>query len=97
MIETIKVKLKKLKERIKKWNNEEFINIFTDKKFLGTRLEEIQIIGMNSGYTTKLQVEEDRLCRKIEERERQEEILWHHKSRIKWLKDGEKNTKLFQR
>ena len=62
-------KLKKLKERIKKWNNEELINIFTDKKFLGTRLEEIQIIGMKSGYTTKLQVEEARLCKKIEERE----------------------------
>ena len=31
----------------------------------------------------------------LEEREKQEELLWWKKSRIKCLREGEKNTKLF--
>ena len=53
-------------------------------------------MGMNNGYTTNLYMEETNICSKIEERERQEEILWHQKSRIRWLKEGKRNTKLFQ-
>ena len=32
---------------------------------------------------------------KLEEREKQEEILLWKKSRIKWLQQGEKNTRFF--
>ena len=82
-------KLKRIKERIEKWNQDEYGNIFVDKKILETRLEEIQNTGMNSSYTSDLQEEEARLCTKIQERERQEEILWHRKSRVRWIKEGE--------
>jgi len=27
----------------------------------------------------------------------QEEILWHQKSQIRWIKEGERNTKFFHR
>ena len=32
---------------------------------------------------------------KLEEREKYEEILWWPKYRIRWLQEGEKNTKFF--
>jgi len=33
----------------------------------------------------------------LEERRKQEEILWRKKSRVQWLKEGEKNKKFFHR
>ena len=37
------------------------------------------------------------LFSQLEARERQEEILWKKKSQVKWLREGEKNTKLFHK
>ena len=88
-------KLKGLKERLKKWNKEEFRNIFADKKSLGSRLLEVQSKGMNEGYAPNLQKEEADLNAKIEEMEIQEDILWRQKSRSKWIKEGERNTSFF--
>ena len=33
----------------------------------------------------------------LDARERHEEILWNKKSRVKWLQEGEKNTKFFHK
>ena len=63
--------LKGLKGKIKKWNKEEFGNIFREKRHLEVRLEEIQNIGTNEGYYMALKEEERILEAKLEEREKQ--------------------------
>ena len=87
--------LEALKSKIKKWNKEEFGNIFQEKRKLEIRLQEIQSIGLNEGYSLALLEEEQLMEKKLEEREKQEELLWWQKSRIKWLREREKNSKFF--
>jgi hypothetical protein len=35
------------------------------------------------------------LKQKLKERQKEEEILWKHKYKVQWLKEGERNTKFF--
>ena len=46
--------LKALKSKIKKWNKEEFRNIFSEKSLLKIRLHEIPTKGINEGYSQAL-------------------------------------------
>jgi hypothetical protein len=88
-------KLKHFKQHVRKWNKEVFGNIFQERKLLEQKLENLQAQFIQAGYTITQQQEENELKRKLEERHKQEEILWRHKSRVQWLNEGDKNTKFF--
>ena len=77
--------MKALKSKIKKWNKEEFGNIFREINKLETCLQEIQSIGINECYSLALLEEEQLVEKQLDEQEKQEELLWLQKSRIKWL------------
>jgi hypothetical protein len=55
----------------------------------------VQII--HTGHTITQQQEDQNIKRQLEERYKQEEILWRQKYWVQWLKEGEKNTKFFHR
>lgn len=52
---------------------------------------------IRDGRTEEQVHQEKILWNQIEAHRKQEEILWGQKSRIHWLKEGEKNTKFFHR
>jgi hypothetical protein len=58
-------------------------------------MENIQIQIRNHGLTEDLKARENLLKQQLEERRSQEEVLWRQKYRIKWLQEGERNTKFF--
>ena len=50
---------------------------------------------MDEGWDEDMKEKQRSLWGQLEARERQEGIYWKHKSKVKWMQDGERNTKLF--
>ncbi|XP_010675063.1 uncharacterized protein LOC104891112 [Beta vulgaris subsp. vulgaris] len=83
-----------LSEALQDWNRDVFKNIFQRKRLLLARIEGVQ---KNIGFSTHrgLIKLESKLRRELEDVLQEEETYWFQKSRITWLKDGDRNTRFF--
>lgn len=71
-----------------------FGNVFKKKRRLLARLEGIQKC-QETCFSHNLDILERDLKAQYLEILKQEEMLWFHKSRTKWIRDGDRNTRFF--
>ncbi|XP_058103553.1 uncharacterized protein LOC131247134 [Magnolia sinica] len=88
-------KFKLLKEKIKRWKLQHLLKRQLDLDVITSQLQKIDA-GIEASETsldilsTRIQ-----LIQSLSSRILEDEISWKLKSRVKWLKEGDKNTKFF--
>jgi hypothetical protein len=88
-------KIKALKLDLKKWNEEVFGNIECNKSKLLDDLRELDAIEEDRALDSAELAKKGEVSRELEACLLMEEISWRQKSRILWLKEGDKCSKFF--
>jgi len=81
-------RLKNFKQLLKQGNKNNFGNILQSIQDIESKLVEIQKTFILGSRTIELMRKEAKLQEKLEERRKQEEVLWKQKSKVQWLKEG---------
>ena len=90
-------KLNLLKVKLKKWNKETFGNIFIAKNNLEKEMEQIQQDMIQKGHFEEGAHKKMILKCQLEEWSNKKRSSGNKKTKINWLKEGEKNSAFFHR
>jgi hypothetical protein len=87
--------LRALKGEIKRWNREVFGNVGVQNKAWAEELESLNRFEEVRRLSEEEKERRRLLASDLEASLLQEEISWRQKSRVRWLKEGDKCTKFF--
>ncbi|KAF7806997.1 putative RNA-directed DNA polymerase [Senna tora] len=79
------------KSQVSEWSKKTFKKADSEITSLKNRVQDLS----NSRHSIQNQKEIDECKKKIEDLWKQEEMFWKSRARIKWLKEGERNSKFF--
>ena len=91
-----KEKLKKLKFDLKIWNKEVFGNVNQVGELLQKRIQELDECDDAGGLNKEGREEKKSLLAEQNKNFFKQEAIIHQKAHIKWMKDGDLNSKFFQ-
>jgi hypothetical protein len=90
-------KLKALKADLKIWNEQVFSNVEFRKKALLEELNSLDCLEEDRGLVDEEKLRKSVVICELEHVTLQEEISWRQKSKVLWLKEGDRCIKFFHR
>ena len=88
-----KRRLQFVKPNLKEWNKFSFGELNEKKKSIPNNLANFDAINQVGGLTSELLNQRTLRKRELEELILREEIHWRQKARVKWVKEGDCNSK----
>ncbi|KAG1359602.1 hypothetical protein COCNU_08G010480 [Cocos nucifera] len=89
------LKLPSLRSHLKAWNQSHVGNILLQKDKLLHRIDNLDVEEETRNLSSAEKEERIKMKEKLDTLLYQEETLWKQRAHIKWLRDGDQNTKLF--